>query len=682
MKVPKFRQILGTESDEDLIGSSGREQLYGYGGKDRLYANGGDDQLYGGAGNDLLDGGTGADIMYGGAGDDLYRVDNLADVVSETTVPGVDDGGIDAVESTITYSLPGFVEKLYLKGTAAINGTGNELANRLVGNDAANVLSGGGGDDVIYGNGGDDILIGGAGKDELWGGSGSDTFVFRVPDATSTDKVKDFSATDHDRIGIYAGDYGLSLGHGLIDDGTGNLVLDPTYFVAVAGSASIVQGTSSGHGQFVFSSTSSTRTLMWDADGAGPLHGVALATFNTGVALSAADSFVFNASPTVTVNGSPDPAPERADAHVAFTINLSVPWNEDVLLTYSTVDGTAVAGSDFVGVSLGQVTIPAGSTSATVLIDVLADNVPELVESFTVQLDSAVGVSSGTALSIAGSTASGSIAPLGPEVVSSTNMAALGSTDPAGIAYVPGMGFFVSDSEVEESPFYGTANLWKLQSDGTLAESFSLLNFTSEPTGLAFDSGTGRLYISDDDLCKIFWVDPANPTVKLGESADTRLVNIVDPEDIAVNPTNGHLFIANGTGNSSGGGPYGGAIVETNDAVTEVYSVIQLPSEIEDPEALAYDPTNDVFYVGGGFSSNIWVVDHSGNILQVLDVLGGYRHETNNTAACVKDLELAPSSDPNDDPNNLNLFVVDYGWSHVSDGRMIEIDLQSGLLLA
>ena len=66
---------------------------------------GGDDQLYGGAGNDLLDGGTGADVMYGGTGDDLYRVDNLADLVSETTVPGVDDGGIDTVESLITYSL-------------------------------------------------------------------------------------------------------------------------------------------------------------------------------------------------------------------------------------------------------------------------------------------------------------------------------------------------------------------------------------------------------------------------------------------------------------------------------------------------------------------------------------------------------------------------------------------------
>ena len=407
------------------------------------------------------------------------------------------------------------------------------------------MLSGGVGDDLIYGNGGDDILIGGAGKDELWGGSGSDTFVFGRPDATSADRVKDFSAADH--VGIYASDYGLSLGHGLVDDGTGKLMLDPAYFAAVAGSASFVQGTSSGHGQFVFSSTASTQTLMWDADGAGASHGVALATFNQDATSSAADFVVFNARPTVTVNGSPDPVPERAGAQVAFTIDLSAPTNEDVLLTYSTMDGTAVAGSDFVGVTNGRVTIPAGSTSATVLIDLLADDLPESVKSFKLHLDSAVAVTSGTGLFIGSDTADGSIGPLAPTVVASTDMAALGSTDPAGIAYVPGQGLFVSDSEVEETPFFRTTNLWKLQPDGSLIESSSLLNFTSEPTGLAFDSSTGRLYVSDDDKFKIFWVDPANPTVKLGEFGLEHLaLSTSDPEDVAVNPNNGHLFIVNG----------------------------------------------------------------------------------------------------------------------------------------
>ena len=677
MKVSEFNVKLGTEADEDLIGSTTRrDQLYGFGGKDRLYGQGGDDQLYGGGGNDLLDGGTGADIMYGGAGDDLYRVDNLADIVSETTAAGADDGGIDTVESTITYALGAFVEKLTLKGTAAINATGNNLANRLAGNDAANVLSGAGGDDLMYGNGGDDTLFGGTGKDELWGGAGSDTFVFRTPDAASVDRIKDFAAGDH--IGIYAGDYGLSLGHGLVYNGAGNLVLDPTYFAPVAGSASVVQGTSSGHGQFVFSSTASTHTLMWDSDGAGSSHGIALVTFNLDTTPSAADFFVFSTPPTVTVNDSPDPVPERADAHVAFAINLSAPWNEDVVLTYSTVNGTAMAGSDFVGVSHGQVTIPAGCTSAAVLIDVRADSLPEPTESFNIQLESAVGVTSGMGFSMADSTAAGSIAPPTPTVVGSTDMAALGSTDPSGIAYVPGMGFFVSDAEVEEGPFFRSTNLWRLQPDGTQVQSYSLLNFTSEPTGLAYDSGTGRLYISDDDKFKIYWVDPANPQVKLGEF-DLKHLGCNDPEDVAVNPNNGHLFIVNG---DQVAGPTANTIVEIDNTGTQIFSVIHLPPEIKDAEALAYDPAHDVFYVGGGFSSDIWVVDHSGNMLQKIDVLEGYRHEVNNTAVNVKDIELAPSSDPNDDPGTLNLYVADFGWSHVSDGRMLEVDLHGGLLFA
>ncbi len=122
-------------------------------------------------------------------------------------------------------------------------------------------------------------------------------------------------------------------------------------------------------------------------------------------------------------------------------------------------------------------TIPAGSTSATVLIDLLADDLPEFVESFRLHLDSVVAVTSGTELFIGNGTADGSIGPLAPAVVGSTDMAALGSTDPAGIAYVPGQGFFVSDSEVEETPFLRTTNLWKLQPDGNLIGIIQPLEF-------------------------------------------------------------------------------------------------------------------------------------------------------------------------------------------------------------
>jgi Ca2+-binding RTX toxin-like protein len=48
------------------------------------------------------------------------------------------------------------VENLTLTGTAAINGTGNELNNAIIGNGGANSLSGGDGNDSLAGGAGND----------------------------------------------------------------------------------------------------------------------------------------------------------------------------------------------------------------------------------------------------------------------------------------------------------------------------------------------------------------------------------------------------------------------------------------------------------------------------------------------------------------------------------------------
>src|SRR5918992_1499023 len=286
--------IFGTAANQILNGTQTNDRIYGFAGDDRLQGRRGNDQLYGGAGHDLLDGGAGSDIMFGGSGNDTYQVDDAGDIVSEETVASVDDGGIDTVQSSITFSLGRFLENLTLTGAAAVDGTGNELANRITGNAAANTLSGGRGNDTLSGGAGNDRLVGGADKDTLTGGTGADTFVFGPADATSTDTVTDFAAEDW--VGILASDYGLRAGSGLVADGTGKLVLDPGYFATVTG-VSNVQGTASGHGQFVFNTT--TRTLMWDADGAAPgSAGIALATFNAGLLPSAAD-FAIDATPVV-----------------------------------------------------------------------------------------------------------------------------------------------------------------------------------------------------------------------------------------------------------------------------------------------------------------------------------------------------------------------------------------------
>ena len=119
-----------------------------------LKGNSANNVLDGGAGNDTLDGGAGADTLIGGAGDDTYIVDNTGDVVTENAGEGT-----DTVQSSISYTLGSNLENLTLTGSAAINGTGNELNNILVGNAANNILDGGVGVDTMSGGAGNDIYI-------------------------------------------------------------------------------------------------------------------------------------------------------------------------------------------------------------------------------------------------------------------------------------------------------------------------------------------------------------------------------------------------------------------------------------------------------------------------------------------------------------------------------------------
>ncbi|MDP1612335.1 MAG: calcium-binding protein, partial [Sulfuritalea sp.] len=112
------------------------------------------DTLTGDAGGNTLDGGAGVDAMTGRTGDDTYIVDNVGDTAIE-----LPDGGVDTIKSSVSYTLPANVENLVLTGTAAINGTGNDAANRLVGNAADNVLDGKGGVDALLGGAGDDTYV-------------------------------------------------------------------------------------------------------------------------------------------------------------------------------------------------------------------------------------------------------------------------------------------------------------------------------------------------------------------------------------------------------------------------------------------------------------------------------------------------------------------------------------------
>jgi hypothetical protein len=119
------------------------------------------DRLSGNGGANRLDGGAGSDTLAGGDGDDTYVVDRATDIIAGDT------GGVDTVLSAVNWTLQPSLDHLTLVG-AAVNGTGNQAANRIVGTAQANRLTG------LAGN---DTLDGGGGADTLTGGQGNDTYV-------------------------------------------------------------------------------------------------------------------------------------------------------------------------------------------------------------------------------------------------------------------------------------------------------------------------------------------------------------------------------------------------------------------------------------------------------------------------------------------------------------------------
>ncbi|HJV02675.1 MAG TPA: choice-of-anchor L domain-containing protein, partial [Burkholderiaceae bacterium] len=260
-------------------GTAGADTLNGTAYADSLNGLAGNDTLYGNGGNDRLDGGAGADTMLGGAGNDTYVVDNASDKVIETTTATskTDAGGVDTVEASISYTLGNYVENLTLTGTAALNGTGNALANVLTGNGGANTLSGLGGNDVLLGGGAADLLVGGAGNDTLTGGAGADVFRFEsaLSASSNLDTITDFQS------GVDL----LQLENAIFKKLLATGPLAAANFVASA------TGTAVDANDYVLFNTS-TGALSYDADGSGKGAAIQFATLVGVHALAAADLVV------------------------------------------------------------------------------------------------------------------------------------------------------------------------------------------------------------------------------------------------------------------------------------------------------------------------------------------------------------------------------------------------------
>ena len=102
-------------------------------------------------------------------------------------------------------------------------------------------------------------------------------------------------------------------------------------------------------------------------------------------AVAAAATVSLNATPVTLLEGT-----GVTPTAFAFVVTLSQPSSQNVVVTYSTADGTATsADGDYVPASAASVTFAPGQTSQTITVGVTADSKFEPDEAFTVTLNGA-----------------------------------------------------------------------------------------------------------------------------------------------------------------------------------------------------------------------------------------------------------------------------------------------------
>ncbi|NET72265.1 MAG: calcium-binding protein [Sphaerospermopsis sp. SIO1G2] len=167
--------IIGTLGDDTLTATSTGNELRGLAGND---------VLNGGTGEDILNGGTGADTMVGGGGRDFYYVDNIGDVVV--------DSSSAIINTTVNFdlgSVAGSANYLALQADG-IQGTGTSNSDVIVSYRSNTIL---------VGNDGNDLLKGGEGS-KVRGGEGNDTLEIWENFGTNGDLV---GGAGDDRYNVY-----------------------------------------------------------------------------------------------------------------------------------------------------------------------------------------------------------------------------------------------------------------------------------------------------------------------------------------------------------------------------------------------------------------------------------------------------------------------------------------------
>lgn len=249
------------------------------------------------------------------------------------------------------------------------------------------------------------------------------------------------------------------------------------------------------------------------------------------------------------------------------------------------------------------------------------------------------------------------------------------SPDSTGGAYIEHSGtLLITDSEVNEMAIFEGVNQFEINTAGTLLNTFSSLAWSTEPTGVAYNSVNQHLFYSDDNRSEIYEVEAGSDGAfgtpdDVFSEIDTTPFGSNDPEGIAFDSELQVIYIAEGVGSevyrveSGANGVFDGVPPAGDDLVTN-FDTAALG--VTDPEGIDFDPVGRQLYIIGSPSNRVAQVTTSGLLVRHIDLPVAHVDPGG--------LTLAPGSV---DPTVLNLWIADRGIdnnddSNENDGKIYE----------
>ena len=250
------------------------------------------------------------------------------------------------------------------------------------------------------------------------------------------------------------------------------------------------------------------------------------------------------------------------------------------------------------------------------------------------------------------------------------------SPDPSGIAYLPDSNrLMISDGEVEEMTIYRGVNIYESTLAGSLVDTADTTSFSNEPTGVALNPATRRLFFSDDDRREVYELNPgADGLAFTGDdivtSFDTLVFGGNDPEGIAFDSWAGDLYIADGLNEEiyrvrpGANGRFDGVPSAGDDEVTH-FDTSGMGAL--DPEGVEFNPDTGNLYITSS-DKKVFETTRAGAVVSVIDMsslsiskLSGAAYAPRSNAPAEKSLYIADRRADNDNNPQEN------------DGRVYEI---------